>query len=77
MKHSVRSKSTTAIKKFRKIFVSSSPKKGLRLSPQKPQVTDRTTPIVQSKCTIYGQIFKTKAVRSNPIRPIHVVHMCR
>ena len=30
----------------------------------------------RSKCTIYGQIFETKAVRSNPIRPIHVVHMC-
>ena len=44
---------------------------------KEPQVTDRTTPFTRSKCTIYGQTLGTKAVGGNPIRPIHVIHMCR
>ena len=73
------SKNTTAIKKFEMIFVSPSPKKDLRLSPKKtrnlrikePRVTESTTPIARSKFTIYGQIFETKAVRSNSMS-----HLC-
>ena len=48
------------------------PTKRLNLRIKESPVTDRTTPVARSECTIYGQIFKTKAVRSNPIRPIHV-----
>ena len=46
------------------------PTKSRNLRIKEPQVTDRTTPIARSKCTINGQIFETKAVRSKP-HPSH------
>ena len=51
------------------------PTKSRNMTIKEAQVTERTTPVAQSKCTIYGQIFETKAVRSNSLRPIHVIHI--